>query len=158
MPSGTSIVKDVAKVWVSMKYRATRHGKKYGASGTMLPIIRGTVCRNLERRSGRIAAGCAKVNGITVEDSQISPVTRKYFARMWDPAPAGPRLQRDPGSTRARSAAEGSTSPGVVLLAVHAGTLVVLGPLDAALLGCANMTVGRRIGLLAIHVRLAALQ
>jgi hypothetical protein len=45
-----------------------------------------------------------------------------------------------------------------VLLAVHAGTLVVLGPLDAALLGCANMTVGRSIGLLAIHVGLAALK
>src|SRR5258708_6479206 len=94
MPNGTSTRIDELRVCVSRKYLPIRHGKKYGASGTMLPMIRGTVCRNLERRSGRIAAGCAKVNGITAEGSQISPVTRKYFARV------GPIARRDP--TRAQ--------------------------------------------------------
>ena len=112
-------------------------------------MIRGTVCRNLERRSGRMAAGCAKVNGIAVEDWQISPVTRKYLVQVGSRCPTW-TLVINRGS---------SPGPGgVVLLAVYAGTLPVFGPLNAALFSRANMTIGRRVGFLAIDVGLATLQ
>jgi hypothetical protein len=45
-----------------------------------------------------------------------------------------------------------------VLLAVDAGALAVFGALNPPLFACANMAVGRRIGLLAIHMGLAPLQ
>ena len=41
-------------------------------------MIKGIVCRNLERRSGKMAAGCANVNGIAAKGSQISPATCKF--------------------------------------------------------------------------------
>jgi hypothetical protein len=65
IPIGRSTVNDVLKVCVSGIFLPAHQGMKYGASGTMLPMMRGTVWRNLKRRSGRIAAGCARVNGIT---------------------------------------------------------------------------------------------
>jgi len=46
----------------------------------------------------------------------------------------------------------------VVLLAEHPGALAVFGPLNATLLTGANMSIGRRIGLLAINAGLAPLQ
>src|SRR5882757_3614142 len=112
----------------------------------MLPMIRGTVCRNLERRSGRIAAGCAKVNGITWRRLADIAGDSQVFRPDEPKGPSGRLVQ--PSSIRA----------GVVLLAIHAGALVVLRPLDTTLLSCANMTVGRHIGLLAIDMGLAALQ
>ncbi len=56
------------------------------------------------------------------------------------------------------SAAGRSTRSRVVLLAVHAGALVILGALDPPLFACANMAVSCRIGFLAIDMGLAPLQ
>ena len=56
------------------------------------------------------------------------------------------------------SAAGRSTRSRVVLLAVHAGALVVLGALNPTLFACANMAVSGRIGLFSIDMGLAPFQ
>ena len=58
----------------------------------------------------------------------------------------------------ARNAATRSADAAVVLLAIHARALAVFAALNATLFTGANMSVGRRIGLLAINVGLAPLQ
>src|SRR3569832_1293637 len=117
-----------------------RQGKKYGASGTMLPMIRGTVWRNLERRSGRMAAGCAKVNGITHERLADNAGHPQVF-------PFRDEVQSSLAPIR-----WGSPDAAVVLLAIHAGALVALAALNATLFTGANMSVRRRIGFLAIDM------
>src|SRR5882757_8461011 len=165
IPRGTSTVNDELRVCVSRKYFAVHTGKKYGASGTMLPMMRGTVWRNLDRRSGRIAAGCAKLNGITREDSQISAVTRNSLApRLSPPGIQGPVLTGPlPVSTGPHGTLTSATNavsrgrlssanPAVALLAIHAGALTVLRPLDATLFTGANMSLGRRVRFLPVNV------
>src|ERR1700730_8011603 len=124
-------------------------------------MIRGTVCRNLERRSGRMAAGCAKVNGITGKGSQISPATCKFLS----PAPAATGVlgarrpsRRWGGDTAPPHRGSELLLPCVVLLAVHPRALPILRPLHTALLSSADPPIGCRVGLLAIDVGLSALQ
>src|ERR1700738_1664632 len=51
--------------------RPKRAGTKYGRSGVMAPMISGTVRRYLRPRSGRMAAGCASVNGMRAPSARL---------------------------------------------------------------------------------------
>lgn len=116
-------------------------------------MIKGIVCSNLERRSGKMAAGCAKVNGIAAKESQISPATCKFCPGA---GLAGGRVGASPSTPP--GSAQALLHARVVLLPVNPRTLPILGPLHIALLGSTDVPVGSRIGLLAIDMGLAALQ
>src|SRR5262245_50107552 len=85
--------------------------------------------------------------GLRDRQSARAPIQKKKAAR------------RRPSQLRARKLAGSSTLPLiVVLLLVHAFALVILGVLHALLLVGRDVTVGRRVRLVAIGTRLATLE